>query len=98
MPQDDALLVASQSFPIMIVKGICLLHASSGPAQSCAMYVDVFIAHAANDKSHCVQEMSQPVRQYKMMSLRQMFRPRGSTPGNLQKAFFRTSDMDADLA
>ena len=44
------------------------------------------------------QELSSPVRQYKMMSLRHMFRTRGSGPGNLQKAFFRNSDADGDLA
>lgn len=45
-----------------------------------------------------LQELSSPVRQYKMLSLKQMFRSRGSTPGNLQKAFFRASDADVDLA
>ena len=45
-----------------------------------------------------LQELTSPVRQYKMLSLRHMFRTRGSTTGNLQKAFFRTSDVDADVA
>lgn len=44
------------------------------------------------------QELTSPVRQYKMLSLRHMFRTRGSATGNLQKAFFRTSDADADVA
>ena len=45
-----------------------------------------------------LQELSSPVRPYKMLSLRHMFRTRGLTTENLQKAFFRTSDADADVA
>ncbi|CAL5219317.1 g1126 [Coccomyxa viridis] len=75
--------------PYVVFGSLCIMTGFAMPALPETMGIPA----AAN-----VQELSSPVRQYKMLSLRQMFRSRGSTPGNLQKAFFRTSDADADLA
>jgi hypothetical protein len=43
-----------------------------------------------------MQELAAPTRQYKVISLRHMFRSRSALPGALHKTFMRGSDSDGE--
>lgn len=58
--------------------------------QGCNIGCDEFMLYL------CVQEMAAPVRQYKLTSLRQIFRSRSNLPGTLHKTFMRAAESDAD--